>query len=90
MFIPFLCVILFSILGTWLLLEPAVAYYIIHFPELVGRITFIVFFQIVTHPFVLEFHIRFFPIRSVLFYADLIDEVQIMSVTPLGGEQDDD
>lgn len=90
MLIPFICVLLFSIIGTWLLLEPAVAYYIIYFPELVGRITFVVFFQIVTHPIILNFHLRFFPIRSIFFYSGLLDEVHIMSITPLGGGQDDD
>ncbi len=90
MFIPFICVLIFSIIGTWMLLEPVVAYYIIHFPELVGRISFIVFFQIVTHPIILNFHIRFFPIRSVFFYADLLDEAKLMQEIPLGGEEDDD
>ena len=89
MFIPFICVLLFSIIGTWMLLEPSVAYYIIYFPELVGRVVLILFFHIVTNPSVLEFHIRFFPIRSVFFYADLLDEVQLMAETPLGGEEDE-
>lgn len=85
MIIPYLCVVLFTILGTWILIEEYPRVILLNFPELVGRIITIIWFTIVRCGPVVNFHMRFFPYRSIFFYADLIEEMLVMSVTPLGG-----
>ena len=87
--IPLLCVILFSILGTWILIDPLPGYLLLNFPEVVGRILIGIWFWVVTTPAIFKFHMKIIPVTTILYYADLIDEITLMAKTPLGQEPKD-
>ena len=83
--IPMLCVLIFSIVGTWMMIDPLPGDIILHFPELVGRLTFMLWYRIVATRFVFNIHTKIMPVRSIMYYADLIDEAKLMAETPIGG-----
>ena len=85
MIIPYLCVVLFTIFGTWVMIDPVPGHILLNFPEFLGRILTIIWFTIVRSGPVVQFHMRLMPITSILYYADLIEEMLIMAETPLGG-----
>ena len=82
--IPMICVLLFSLIGTWMMIDPLPGYLLLNFPELVGRLTLGVIYNIVTLPPVIELFVRIAPQRSLLFYMRFMMEMQIMLNTPLG------
>lgn len=87
---PLFYVALFGLLGSWILIDPLPGLILLNFPEFIGRIAFVVYYNIVCCGPVVEFHVRLFPIRAILFYSDLIEEALIMSYTPLGGDEEDE
>ena len=87
--IPLLCVILFAIIGTWILIDPTPSLIILNFPEFIGRLAIGVWFWIVTIPAIFQFHVKLIPITSIIYYANLFDEVLIMGRTPLGKEPEE-
>ena len=88
--IPTICVILFAILGSWILIDPVPGHILLNFPEFVGRLAFIVWYNIVSIQFIFNMHVRLMPIRSIIFYSDMLEEAILMSETPLGGFKDDE
>jgi hypothetical protein len=86
---PLFYVALFAILGSWVVIDPMPGFILLNFPEFVGRVAFIVYYHICTTPAILEFHLKIFPIRSILFYSEMLEEAKLMESTPLGGQEDD-
>lgn len=86
---PLVYVALFGVLGLWILIDPMPGYILLNFPEVVGRVAFFVYYNVVVSKIVFAFHVRFFPIRSVIFYSDLLEEAILMANTPLGGGEED-
>lgn len=82
---PLICVILFSFLGFWIVVDETPGFFLLNFPELVGRLLFVGWYYIVSAYPVVFWHTRFMPIRSILFYSDLIAEIKLMAEIPLGG-----
>lgn len=86
---PLLCVILFSFLGFWIVVDETPGYLLLNFPEILGRLIFIGWYYVVTAYPIVFWHTRLMPIRSILFYSDMIAEVKLMGEIPLGGVIDD-
>lgn len=89
MFVPLLCVLLFAIFGFWILVDEIPRIVLLNFPEIIGRLIFVGWYYIVSAYPVVFWHTRIMPVRSILFYSDLIYEVRMMGETPLGGVIDD-
>ena len=87
--IPYITVIVFALLGLWIISDEYPRIVLLNFPELIGRLLFVGFFLVVRTRWVIESHVHFMPIKSILFYSDLIAEMNLMSEIPLGGELDD-
>ena len=87
--IPYITVIVFALLGLWIISDEYPRIVLLNFPELIGRLVFVGFFLVVRTRWVIESHVHFMPIKSILFYSDLIAEMNLMSEIPLGGELDD-
>ena len=92
---PLFYVALFALLGSWILIDPMPGYILLNFPEFIGRIAIIIYYHIVTLRPVVEVLVRVAPRWSVIYYFDLISEMEDMASTPLGGgeyedEEDDD
>lgn len=83
--IPILCVLIFSIVGTWMMIDPLPSALILNFPEVVGRVTFVLWYRIVTSRIIFNTHARLMPIMTIFYYTDLVLEAKIMSETPIGG-----
>lgn len=87
--IPYITVIIFALLGLWIINDEYPRIVLLNFPELIGRLLFVGFFLVVRTRWVIESHVHFMPIKSIIFYSDLIAEMNLMSEIPLGGELDD-
>ncbi len=85
-----ICLLLFSLIGTWMLFDPLPGMIIRNFPEIVGRITFVIYYNIVTIPAIVSFTVYRWPQTMMPFYFDLVDEAMIMGITPLGNEISED
>ena len=88
MIIPYLCVVLFTIFGTWVMIDPVPGHILLNFPEFLGRILTIIWFTIVRTGPVVHFHMRLMPITSILYYSKndyVIEEMLVMAETPRGG-----
>ena len=91
--IPELCVLLLSLVGTWMLIDPVPALIILNFPEVIGRLAFALFYVFITRPPFPNVILRVFGARGYMWYMQLIMEAAIMEETPLGGwpeEEEDD
>lgn len=88
--IPTLCVVLFLILGTWILLDPLPGILLLNLPEVIGRLVIALHYQFVTQEWVVNAMVTIAPRTSVLAYIHLITEIEVMYATPLGGEEPDD
>ena len=82
---PLICVILFSFLGFWIVVDETPGILLLNFPEVVGRLIFVGWYYIVSAYPVVFWHTRFMPIKSILYYSDIIAEIRMMGETPLGG-----
>lgn len=90
--IPILCVILFFILGLWILADPLPGVLLLNFPEIIGRLVTAFHYQFVTQPWLVNIAITIAPTTCTIAYLRLIGEMEIMLNTPLGNmpiEEDD-
>ena len=85
MIVPYLCLFIFALLGSWMMLDNTPSFIIAYFPEFVGRIVMFVWFSIVRTGPVVRFHAWLMPVTTILYYSDLLVEMTIMQETPLGG-----
>lgn len=90
--IPILCVILFFILGLWILADPLPGILLLNFPEIIGRLVTALHYQFVTQPWLVAFAVTLAPTTSTIAYLRLIGEMELMLNTPLGNmpAQEDD
>ena len=82
--IPAICLLLFSLIGTWMMIDPLPGYIILNFPEFVGRIVMFLWFTVVRSRYVFDFHMWMMPVKSILFYSYLLEEMETMARVPLG------
>jgi len=82
--IPILCVILFFILGLWILADPLPGILLLNFPEIIGRIVTALHYQFVTQPWLVNVAITIAPVTCTIAYMRLIAEMEMMLTTPLG------
>lgn len=94
--IPIICVFLFSVIGTWMLIEPLPVLIFSYPLEVIGGLTFVIYFNIVTSGPMVWLIVTVFRHRGFihLLSLSLAMEAEIMSETPLGGfpeegEEDD-
>ena len=90
--IPILCVILFFILGLWILADPLPGILLLNFPEIIGRLVIALHYQFVTQAWLVAFVVTLAPTTSTIAYLRLIGEMELMINTPLGNmpAQEDD
>lgn len=90
--IPILCVILFFILGLWILADPLPGILLLNFPEIIGRLVIALHYQFVTQAWLVTFAVTLAPTTSTIAYMRLIAEMEMMLSTPLGNmpAQEDD
>ena len=90
--IPILCVILFFILGLWILADPLPGILLLNFPEIIGRFVIALHYQFVTQAWLVAFAVTLAPTTSTIAYLRLIGEMELMLSTPLGNipAQEDD
>ena len=84
-----ICLLLFSLIGTWMMFDPLPGFLIRNFPELIGRIVFVIYYNIVTIPAIIYFTVYRWPETMSVFYTNLVNEAIVMGETPLGGEKFD-
>lgn len=89
MIVPYLCLFIFALLGSWMMIDNTPSFIIAYFPEFVGRIVMFVWFSIVRSRWVFNFHMNLMPVTSILYYSDLLVEMTIMQETPLGGHREE-
>ena len=81
--IPILCVILFFILGLWILTDPLPGVLLLNFPEIIGRLVVVFHYYFVTQSWLMNLMISIAPLTSVVVYFRLIAEMEDMQNTPL-------
>lgn len=81
--IPILCVILFFILGLWILTDPLPGVLLLNLPEIIGRLVVVFHYYFVTQSWLMNLMISIAPLTSVVVYFRLIAEMEDMQNTPL-------
>lgn len=90
--IPIICVFLFSVIGTWMFIEPLPVLIFSYPLEFIGRVAFAIYFNIVTRGPMVWLIITVFRQRGFIHLIAITMEAEVMSQTPLGGfpEEDDE
>ena len=76
--------------GNLVFIDPLPVLILSHPLEVIGRLSFVVWYNFWMRPCVMELTLRVERVRGLIFYMQLIGEAEIMSVTPLGGFPEDD
>lgn len=84
--IPAICLLIFSIMGTWMMIDPLPSYFIRNFPEIIGRFLVALHYWIATYPPFVEAFVRIAPRTAMIRYFILIGEIQDMAELPLGAD----
>ena len=90
--IPILCVILFFILGLWILADPLPGILILNLPEIIGRLVIAAHYTFVAQEWVVNSMVTVSPETALRAYIHLSNEIEDMYTTPLAHlpEYDDD
>ena len=86
--IPAICLLIFSIVGSWMMIDPIPSYFIRNFPEIIGRFLVALHYVIATFPPFVDIFVRIAPRTALIRYFILIGEIEEMAITPLGADHE--
>ena len=85
---PTFCLIAFFILFIAMEQDPVIKFVIANPGFILARLTFALWYMLVTTPRIMNPHMRFLPVESIIFYSDLIEIYHELFPEVL--EEDDD
>ena len=81
--IPILCVILFFVLGLWILVDPLPGILILNLPEIIGRLVVATHYLFVSQEWVVNSMVAVSPETALRAYIHLSNEIEELYTTPL-------